>query len=279
MILSNGKKFISPGAWFSIIYPENWNEFEDTESSFLFYDPVNWTGNFRISAFKDDPGRPGSVNFGKKSMETELKNNPGASQIKLGAYDAAYSKEMFQENGAYYVTHLWIFGIENLAFEASFTVQKGVDAAVAQEILSTVEIRKDNVKYPAEIIPVRLMEIFTINESYEFVAQELKKLLKKDFQAQEEDLPAIEKLIDGDFYKPKQKDAWLSLGIAVCLILANEIEGMEWMTLIDGNREAPVLQYKSPEKIIDPMKLVWSKIKAGQPCHVKEEYNQIIESL
>ena len=26
-----GKKIISPGAWFSMIYPSDWNEFEDGE--------------------------------------------------------------------------------------------------------------------------------------------------------------------------------------------------------------------------------------------------------
>ena len=30
-----GKKFISPGAWFSMNYPSDWNEFEDGEGSFL----------------------------------------------------------------------------------------------------------------------------------------------------------------------------------------------------------------------------------------------------
>ena len=51
-----GKKFISPGAWFSINYPSDWNEFEDGEGSFLFYNPDVWTGNFRISAFKGNAG-------------------------------------------------------------------------------------------------------------------------------------------------------------------------------------------------------------------------------
>ena len=34
-----GKKFISPGAWFSMNYPSDWNEFEDGEGSF----PVSYT--------------------------------------------------------------------------------------------------------------------------------------------------------------------------------------------------------------------------------------------
>ena len=38
-----GKKFISPGAWFSMNYPSDWNEFEDGEGSFLFYNPDVWS--------------------------------------------------------------------------------------------------------------------------------------------------------------------------------------------------------------------------------------------
>ena len=60
-----GKKFISPGAWFSMNYPSDWNEFEDGEGSFLFYNPDVWTGNFRISAFK------GNASYGKDAIRQE----------------------------------------------------------------------------------------------------------------------------------------------------------------------------------------------------------------
>ena len=46
--MEQSKKFISPGAWFSMTYPVDWNEFEDGEGSFLFYNPNEWTGNPRI---------------------------------------------------------------------------------------------------------------------------------------------------------------------------------------------------------------------------------------
>ncbi len=72
----------------------------------------------------------------------------------------------------------------------------------------------------------------------------------------------------------KRKEEWLAIGITVCIILTNEVEGMEWKTLIDGNREAPVLQYK--DRIIDPLKLAWSKVKAGEPCDIIEEYKSVI---
>ena len=65
----NEKKFISPGAWFSINYPADWNEFEDGEGSFLFYNPDEWTGNFRISAYKGESG------FGFDALQQELREN------------------------------------------------------------------------------------------------------------------------------------------------------------------------------------------------------------
>ena len=71
-----GKKFISPGTWFSMIYPSDWSEFEDGEGSFLFYNPEHWTGNFRISAYKEDAAAPGGMNYGKDSVRQELKRKP-----------------------------------------------------------------------------------------------------------------------------------------------------------------------------------------------------------
>ena len=133
-----GKKFISPGAWFSMNYPSDWNEFEDGEGSFLFYNPDVWTGNFRISAFK------GNATYGRDAVRQELKENESASLVKVGALESAYSKEMFQEEGNYYTSHLWITGIGNIAFECSFTVPKGGSVKEAEEVIATLEIRKEH---------------------------------------------------------------------------------------------------------------------------------------
>ena len=265
-----GKKFISPGAWFSMNYPSDWNEFEDGEGSFLFYNPDVWTGNFRISAFK------GNATYGRDAVRQELKENESASLVKVGALESAYSKEMFQEEGKYYTSHLWITGIGNIAFECSFTVPKGEHVDEAEKIISSLEIRKDGQKYPAEIIPIRLSEIYQVNEAYEWVTDTVKTQLKKDFQGLEEDLQKIQDVIDSGVLSPKKKEPWLAFGIAICTILANEVEGMEWMTLVDGNREVPVLRYEGSEQLIDPMKLLWSRVKAGEACEVAEAYKQAL---
>lgn len=41
LYMEQSKKFISPGAWFSMTYPVDWNEFEDGEGSFLFITPMS----------------------------------------------------------------------------------------------------------------------------------------------------------------------------------------------------------------------------------------------
>lgn len=73
---------------------------------------------------------------------------------------------MFEEEGTYYTSHLWVTGIDNVAFECSFTVPKGEHVDEAEKIISSLEIRKDGQKYPAEIIPIRLSEIYQVNEAY-----------------------------------------------------------------------------------------------------------------
>lgn len=167
--MAQSKKFISPGAWFSMLYPADWNEFEDGEGSFLFYNPSEWTGNFRISAYK------GNAMYGREVTRQELKDNPSAVSVKIGSLACAYSKEMFEEEGAYYTSHLWITGVDDVAFECSFTVSKGASVAEAEAVIASLEIRKEGVKYPAELIPVRLSEIYQINEAFEWVTTTVKE--------------------------------------------------------------------------------------------------------
>lgn len=268
--MEQGKKFISPGAWFSMIYPAEWNEFEDGEGSFLFYNPEEWTGNFRISAYK------GKGAYGREAVRQELEDNAAATLVEVGGVKCAYSKEMFQEEEEYYTSHLWIAGIDDIAYECSFTVRKGEPVKDAESVIATLEVRREDKKYPAEKIPVRLSEIYQINEAYEWVSTTVKDSLKKDFQGLESDIENMQQLIDNGSISLKKKDAWLALGITLCVILTNELDGMEWRTLIDGNREAPVLLNMTTGTWIDPMKLVWSKVKAGETCNLSETYKNMI---
>jgi len=272
-IMEQGKKFISPGAWFSIRYPENWNEFEDGEGSFLFYDPDVWSGNFRISAYKGD------AKYGEDSVKRELRENKSASLVKVGHRECAYSEDTYEEDGETFTSYFWVIGIGNISVECSFTVREHDSYTVAEKIIETLDVRKEGMKYPAEIIPARLSEIYQINESFEWIAATVKEQLKKDFQGTEEDIVNMQMVVDSGAISPKKREAWLSLGIVLCVILCNEVDGLEWMSMIDGNREVPVLMNHTTGEWLDPMKLVWSKIKNGQPCNLTETYTDMGKSI
>ena len=259
-------KFISPGGWFSLECPAAWSEFEDTEESFLFYNPNKWGGNFRISAYKD-----AAKDYGRQCIAYELKNNPTSCAVKVGEWDCAYSAETFQEEGAWYTTHIWVTGKGDISFECSFTVAKGGERTPAEGIIRSLKVRTG--KEGQEIIPIRVLEIGEVNAAFEWVSTTVKKTLTKDFTSQEEDIEKLQKLVDGGKIQANQRTAWENLGLAFGTILENEMDGMTWVTVVDGSKEYAALQFA--DLLINPATLVWNKIKAKQPCDLKAEFASI----
>lgn len=263
-------KYISPGGWFSLEYPMTWHEFEDTEESFLFYDPSEWTGNFRISAYKDESG-----DYGRQCIAYELKENSASSSVKVGTWDCAYSAETFQEEGNWYTTHIWVTGKRDISFECSFTVPKGGSKQEAEEIIQSLHVRRPEGIYPKEIIPIRVLEIGVVNNSFEWASTTIKKLLTKDFTSSEADLESIQQVMDSGRFQAQQRMAWENFGIAFGTILENEMDGMAWVTVVNGQKEYPALQFAHSDMLIDPAALVWEKARKGLPCDLKSEFRRI----
>lgn len=267
-----GKKFIAPGAWFSMCYPADWTEADGGEDSFLFYNPDRWTGNFRISAF-----RGGRDDYGEYVVTGELKNNGKARPVKIGTLTCAYTVETFVEDGQEYDNHQWTAGIGDVGFEISFAAERGASVQPALDIIGTLELRQPNMKYAPEVIPVRLMEICRIDDAYDNVQRLIKQQLKKDVRGDESDVPNIQALIDSGTLNPHKRDAWIDMGIALCVIATNVAEGYEWRTLIDGSREDPVLLREADGRVVDPLKLLWSHVKAGERVDAEAAYDSIFE--
>lgn len=263
-------KYISPGSWFSLEYPTGWNEFEDTEDSFLFYNPEKWSGNFRISAFKGE----GKL-YAKECIDYEFKTNRGAKPVRIGEWDCAYSTENFQENGIWYTSHLWVTGKGDISVECSFTVAKGESQKVAENIISTLQVRNEGDKLWKEIIPVRVLEINAINEAFDWAVTTIKKQLTKDFTSSEADIASIQKVMDSGKFNNNQRQAWESFGVAFGAILVNEMDGMDWVTVIDGNKETPALRFANTDVIVYPFQLVWNRVKNGKSCSLKSEFDKI----
>lgn len=263
-------KYISPGGWFSLEYPASWREFEDTEESFLFYDPDKWNGNFRISAYKS-----AEANYGARCVKGELDINPSATLILVTGAQCAYSAETFQEEGAWYTSHIWVIDYKHICVECSFTVAKGGDKAIAESIIRTIRVRRENEVYPKEIIPIRVLEIGEVNSAYEWASTTIKKLLAKDFSSVEADIEKIQEIMDSGRFQPQQRMAWENFGIAFGTILVNEMDGMEWVTVVDGKDEYPALQFVNSDMLVNPGALVWGKAKKNLPCDLKAEFRRI----
>ncbi len=263
-------KYISIGGWFSLEYPPTWREFEDTEESFLFYDPDEWTGNFRISASKDR-----SDDYGRQCIEQELKGNPAAARVEVGPWECAYGREDFRENGASYTAHWWVTGRGNLSFACSFTVPEGGDKQAAEAIIRSLQIRPDSSLCAKEIIPVRVVERLAIDEACEWVSSLVKKRPGKEFDASEEDVDSLQEVMDSGRFQPAQRPAWENIGLAFGAILANEMEGMEWVTVVDGAKEYPALQFMESEMVVNPKALAWDSVRKGRPCNLRSEFARI----
>ncbi|WP_304240131.1 DUF3805 domain-containing protein [Phocaeicola plebeius] len=264
------KKYISPGSCFSLEYPDNWCEFEDSEDCFLFYNPDKWTGNFRISAYRGN-----SSAYANECLEDELHQVRGAKKVKVGSWDCVYSSESFQENGVWYTTHIWVTGRGEISVECSFTVAKGEIPKAGEAIVASLKVRNVSDKPVKEVIPVRILEINQINENYDWAVSTVKKQLTKDFTGMAADLENLQKVIDSGRFNPKQRQAWESFGTAFGVILVNEMDGMEWVTVIDGQKESPALRFRDSKVMVNPISLIWDKAKSGQPCDLKAEFERI----
>lgn len=263
-------KYIAPGSWFSLEYPSDWREFEDTENSFLFYNPDKWCGNFRISAFRGE-----SRSYASECIDYELQQTPGTRRIKVGAWECAYNTENFQENGAWYTSHLWVTGKDTVSVECSFTVAKGESVKPAEAIIASLWVRGEDDRPLHEVIPVRVLEIDVINDCFDWAVSTIKKQLTKDFTSSEADVQSIQKVIDSNRFNKNQRQAWEGFGVAFGAILVNEMDGMDWVTVIDGQKEFPALRFADTELMVYPLSLIWEKVRQGQACDLKAEYARI----
>ena len=264
------KRYISPGGWFSLNYPETWSEFEEEEGSFLFYNPEKWSGNFRISAYKDR-----SFSYAKESIAYDLENNRSALLKTVGPWKCSYSCETFMEGNEAYTSHFWITGEGNVSVECSFTTRKGQPVTEAERIIESLDIRSEKKRYPKEMIPVRILEINEINMAYEWVSAQIKKWLKKDFTASVQDIVHMQELINSGKLNMHKDEPWQAMGMALGVMLVNEMDGMDWVTVVDEVREYPALRFRNSDLVICPLDIFTNQVRKGEKCDIREEFDKI----
>ena len=45
--------------------------------------------------------------------------------------------------------------------------------------------------------------------------------------------------------------------------------------MIDGNTETPALRFADTPVIVNPSELIWTRIKKGEPCNLRQEFERI----
>ena len=232
------KKFISPGSWFAFAYPEEWFEFSEEADCFLFYNPEKWDGNFRISAYRD-----ASPSFGDNMMRQALKD-AGAKRSKVGRWETVYSAESFTEQLVEYTTHRWTIGHGQTCVECSFTAPISEHLGVVNGIIASLEVLQPRDTFHNEYIPVRVSEVDLIESCYATIEELGMKLFKERFRDFDYNVRLLQKIAHRpELTKQLGSDAGAVMGIALCALLTESIEGLEWNTYVNGKVEAPVLMY------------------------------------
>lgn len=265
------KKYISPGSWFSFEYPDTWHEFEDEAGSFLFYNPNSWTGNFRISAVMDN-----SPDFARNALRDELAQYSDAKLVTIGRHEFAYSRETFQEGNEWYTSHFWVTGYKQMAVYATFTCAKGSPIEEAKQTIASLYLMNPNKPQCHEVIPVRLMEISFINEAYERIQKEVKQELKKDFSAVDvaTGIANLQRLVDEGKMKlnPYTIDR---LALVLGCFLTDELDGVEWVSVIDGRNEYPALSMNG--QVVNPTERLATYITRQGKCDLREVYEELMK--
>ena len=234
------KKFISPGSWFAFAYPEEWFEFSEEADCFLFYNPEKWDCNFRISAYRD-----ASSSFGDSMMRQALKAS-GAKLSKVGHWETIYSAESFTEQLVEYVTHRWTIGCGQTCVECSFTeeAQFGKAFGMVNALIASLEILQPRDTFHNQYIPVRVSEVDLIESCYATIEELGMKIFKERFRDFDYNVRLLQKLSQrAELAEQLGADAGAVMGVVLCALLTESVDGLEWNTYVNGKVEAPVLMY------------------------------------
>ena len=232
------KKFISPESWFAFTYPEEWFEFSEEADCFLFYNPEKWDGNFRISAYRD-----ASSAFGDTMMRQALQT-PKAKLLKVGRWETVYTAESFSEQLVEYITHRWTIGCGQTCVECSFTASVDTHLGTANALIASLEILQPKDSFQKQYIPVRVSEVELIESCYATMEELGMKLFKERFRDFDYNVRLLQKIaLRPELTKQFGPDAGAVMGVVLCALLTESVEGLEWNTYINGKVEAPVLMY------------------------------------
>jgi hypothetical protein len=111
-------------------------------------------------------------------------------------------------------------------------------------IIASLEILQPRDSFHSQYIPVRVSEVELIESCYATIEELGMKLFKERFRDMDYNVRLLQKIARRpELAKQLGDDAGAVMGVVLCVILTEHIEGLEWNTYVSGKVEAPVLMY------------------------------------
>ena len=169
---------------------------------------------------------------------------PAARLAKVARWETVYSAESFTEQLVEYTTHRWTIGCGQTCVECSFTAPVDEHLGIVNGIIASLEILQPRDTFHGQYIPVRVSEVELIESCYATVEELGMKLFKERFRDFDYNVRLLQKLSQrAEVSKQLGSDAGAVMGMVLCALLTESIEGLEWNTYVNGKVEAPVLMY------------------------------------
>lgn len=142
------KQFATTNGSFEMKIPADWAEYDsDEDGTYAFFNAKEWTGNLRITPYKNvDPSKG---DMATKFLHLELEKNDSARKIKLGNFEVVTYNTDVTQDGEDLVVYYWVIGQQDNLLFCSFTVNKEMkftqqnlkELNLVEEILSSIAIK------------------------------------------------------------------------------------------------------------------------------------------
>jgi hypothetical protein len=115
---------------------------------------------------------------------------------------------------------------------------------MANAIIASLEILQPKESFRNQYIPARVSEIELIESCYSTIEELGMKLFKERFRDFDYNVRLLQKIaLRPELVKQLGSDAGAVMGVVLCALLTESVEGLEWNTFINGRVEAPVLMF------------------------------------
>ena len=142
------------------------------------------------------------------------------------------------------MTHSSTIGCGQTCVECSFTAPIEGHLGVVNAIIASLEILQPRDTFHNQYIPVRVSEVDLIESCYATIEELGMKLFKERFRDFDYNVRLLQKIaLRPELSKQLGADAGAVMGVVLCTLLSESIEGLEWNTFVNGKVEAPVLMY------------------------------------